>query len=52
MNKSYTAGVVQMDSQDDKNSIPEQAANLITEAAQRGAKLIVLPEWLHCGSIF
>ncbi len=42
--KRFTVGVIQVDSQDDKQKNLADAAGYIAEAAARGAKLICMPE--------
>lgn len=42
--KKFMIGVIQMDSQDDVNENLYTASKFVTEAAEKGAKFIAMPE--------
>ena len=47
MIRKYMVAVVQMDSQNDKSANMEQAVRFIDEAAEKGARLVSLPEVMN-----
>lgn len=48
MVESYLVGVVQMNTQSDKRANVAKASQFIKEAADKGAKLVALPEYFNC----
>ena len=46
--RKYMVGVLQLDSQQDKEANLKTICQFIDEAASKGAKLITMPENMHC----